>query len=65
MKKLNEIRKNNKKPEKFEMKDFAFYWIFNGNGDIIQKHNESDYSCFVERNYQSKCNLESNEERGC
>jgi hypothetical protein len=44
--------------EKFETKPFAFYWIFEGNGNYSQKHDEMDYRRYIERNYISKSNLE-------
>ena len=46
----------NGKIENFQIENFKFYWIFEGNGDYAQKHDEIDYRRFVERNYESKSN---------
>ena len=40
-----------------ETKTFAFYWIFEGNGEYSQKHNENDYCRYIESNYISKSNI--------
>jgi len=47
----------NSKIENFQIKEYMFYWIFEGNGNYTQKHNEMDYRRFIERNYESKSNL--------
>jgi len=36
---------------------FKFYWIFLPDGYSIQKHDEADYSSFLDRNYISKSNI--------
>lgn len=41
----------------YENKSFAFYWIFEGNGECSQKHNENDYCRYIESNYISKSNI--------
>ena len=55
---MNTITKKNKndKIKDFQIKNFKFYWIFEGNGEYAQKHDEIDYRRFVERNYESKSN---------
>jgi|GEM_PF-3586419 len=40
--------------------NFKFYWIFLPDGAAIQKHNESDYSQFLNSNYISKSNIDIN-----
>ena len=48
---------SNSKIENFQIKEYKFYWIFEGNGNYTQKHDEMDYREFIERNYESKSNL--------
>jgi len=43
--------------ENKENKTFAFYWVFEGNGEYSQKHNENDYCRYIESNYISKSNI--------
>lgn len=43
--------------ETTETKSFAFYWIFEGNGEYSQKHNENDYCRYIESNYICKSNI--------
>jgi hypothetical protein len=45
-----------KKIENFQIKNYMFYWIFEGNGEYTQKHKENDYRIYIERNYESKSN---------
>ena len=45
-----------KRIKNFEIIDYRFYWVFEGNGEFSQKHEESDYRRFIERNYESKSN---------
>jgi hypothetical protein len=53
--------KNKKKENSINNTDnFKFYWIFLPNGVSIQKHNEADYSNFLNSNYVSKSNQELN-----
>lgn len=53
----NTEKTNSKKNIKnFEMNNYKFYWIFEGNGNFTQKHDEIDYRRFIERNYESKSN---------
>ena len=40
----------------FQIKEFKFYWVFEGNGNYTQKHDEIDYRMFIERNYESISN---------
>ena len=42
------------------LKNFKFYWIFTPDGVSSQKHNEADYSRFLNRNYISKSNIDLN-----
>lgn len=46
----------NSKIENFQIKNYMFFWFFEGNGDYTQKHNEIDYRRFIERNYEAKSN---------
>ena len=48
---------SNSKIENFQIKEYMFYWIFEGNDNYTQKHDEMDYRRFIERNYESKSNL--------
>lgn len=38
--------------------NFKFYWIFMPDGFSIQKHDEADYSIFLDKNYISKSNID-------
>ena len=54
----NSVQKSSKnKVENFQITEYRFYWIFDGNGSWIQKHDEMDYGRFIENNYESKSNL--------
>ncbi|MCI0449163.1 MAG: hypothetical protein L0Y79_05160 [Chlorobi bacterium] len=60
MKQLNESKQLKVKTrEEFIMENIAFFWIFFGNGEFTQKHDENAYRRFVERNYQSKSNKDN------
>ena len=50
---------NNLKTEAYRenSENFKFYWIFLPGGYSIQKHDEADYSSFLDRNYISKSNI--------
>lgn len=37
--------------------NYKFYWIFLPGGYSIQKHDEAEYSSFLDRNYISKSNI--------
>jgi len=39
---------------------FKFFWIFTPDGFTSQKHDEADYSRFLDRNYISKSNIDLN-----
>ncbi len=50
----NAENKNKKVTAKnFRITEFKFYWVFEGNGNITQKHKEIEYRRFIERNYET------------
>lgn len=54
----NAENKNKKITAKnFRITEFKFYWEFEGNGNFTQKHKEIEYRRFIERNYESRSNL--------
>jgi hypothetical protein len=55
MKNLNQIRQS-RKIEDFQIKNYMFYWVFDGKGDYKQMHREAEYRMFIERNYEAKSN---------
>ena len=55
---MKNSEKNNSKVSirNFKITDFQFYWVFEGNGEFKEMHDEIDYRRFIERNYESKSN---------
>ena len=39
---------------------YKFFWTFTPDGVSSQKHDEADYSRFLDRNYISKSNIDLN-----
>ena len=56
--KTQTINKAKTEVYKENSKNFKFYWIFLPDGYSIQKHNEAEYSSFLDRNYISKSNID-------
>jgi hypothetical protein len=52
------INKENTETYREKLEKFKFFWIFLPDGVSIQKHDEADYSRFLDRNYISKSNLD-------
>ncbi|MBZ0203103.1 MAG: hypothetical protein IT281_02800 [Ignavibacteria bacterium] len=53
---MKNAEKNKVTIRNFKITDFQFYWVFEGNGEFKEMHNELDYRRFIERNYESKSN---------
>jgi hypothetical protein len=54
--KNTESKSKSKSTISLNFKEFRFYWIFEGNGEFKQEHDEKDYRRFVEYNYENRIN---------